>query len=63
LQYADVAARLSRFRSDFQSLWVMAHHILGTIFSTRELGAIPPGWAFIGEAAEALERDEPEVRS
>jgi len=43
LEYAEVSHRLTQFRSDFASVWVMAHHLVGAVFSTAELGSIT-GW-------------------
>lgn len=44
LQFADVARRLERFHDEFASVWVMAFNVMGSVFSTEELGSIN-GWA------------------
>jgi len=40
LEWATVAEALAEFEGHFASLWVMAHHVLGSVFSTPELGAV-----------------------
>jgi hypothetical protein len=51
LQFADVAARLAGFRGEFASVWVMAHHVFGSVFSSAELGSVA-GWRTIRTPAD-----------
>jgi hypothetical protein len=51
LEFAQISECLDRFRGAFASVWVMAHHIVGTVFSTPELGSIE-GWRLLRGPAD-----------
>jgi hypothetical protein len=46
LQWSHVRNQLVKFRGCFGSLWVMAYHAIGTVFSNPELGSVGDcnGW-------------------
>jgi hypothetical protein len=46
LEFSNVARLLEPYRGEFASVWVMAHHIIGAVFSTPELGTVG-GWTII----------------
>lgn len=43
IEFSAVAQALEPFRGEFASVWVMAHHVLGSVFSTPHLGETG-GW-------------------
>jgi hypothetical protein len=46
LEWDAVTVALTPFRETFASLWLMAYHLIGTVFSTPDLGSVEKcmGW-------------------